>query len=75
MIVEYVSIVKIIKDEWGEYEYIYNAFNYNNTNCSIFFTYYKYLFNMNLDYLKIRITPTLIERIVNIEIICDKQEY
>ena len=62
----------MIKDKREEHEYIYDIFGYNNTNYSIFFTYYKYLFNMNLDYLKIRITLTLIERIVNIEIICDK---
>ena len=75
MIVEYIGIVKIIKDEREKYEYIYNVFDYNNTNYSIFFIYYKYLFNMNLDYSKIRITPTLIERIVNTEIIYDKQKY
>ena len=69
---EYISIVKIVKDEQEEHEYIYNVFDYNNTNYSIFFTYYKYLFNINLDYLKIRINPTLIERIVNIEIIYNK---
>ena len=72
MIIEYVSIVKIVKDEQEEYEYIYNIFSYNNTNYSIFFIYYKYLFNINPNYLKIRIIPTLIERIVNIEIIYDK---
>ena len=72
MIVEYVGIVKIVKDERGEHEYIYNAFGYDDINYSIFFTYYKYLFNMDLDYPKIRITPTLIERMINIEIICDK---
>ena len=62
----------MIKDEWEEYEYIYNIFDYNDINYSIFFTHYKYLFNINLDYSKIRITSTLIRRIVNIEIICDK---
>ena len=62
----------MIKDKQEEYEYIYNVFSYNNINYSIFFTYYKYLFNIDLDYLKIRIIPTLIERIVNIEIIYDK---
>ena len=72
MIVEYVGIVKIVKDEQEKHKYIYNIFSYNNTNCSIFFIYYKYLFNMNLDYLKIRITPTLIEKMVSIEMICDR---
>ena len=62
----------MIKDKQEEYKYIYNIFGYNNTNYSIFFTYYKYLFNINLDYLKIRIISTLVERIINIEIIYDK---
>ena len=72
MIVEYIGIVKIVRDEYKEQEYIYNIFDYNNTNYLIFFTYYKYLFNMDLDYSKIRIIPTLIGRIVSIEIIYDK---
>ena len=62
----------MIKDERGEHEYIYNVFDYNDTNYSMFFTHHKHLFNMDLDYPKIRIIPTLMERIVNIEIICDK---
>ena len=61
-----------MKDKREKYKYIYNIFNYNDINYSIFFIHYKHLFNINLDYLKIRITPTLIEKIVNIEIICDK---
>ena len=65
----------MVKDKQEEYRYIYNIFSYNDTNYSIFFTYYKYLFNINLNYLKIRIISTLVERIVNIEIICDKQKY
>ena len=62
----------MVKDKQEEHEYIYNTFSYNNTNYSIFFTYYKHLFNINLNYLKIRITSTLIERIINIEIIYNK---
>ena len=50
---EYVSIVEIVQDERGEYEHIYEAFEYNDTNYSIFFTNYKYLFNMDSNYLKI----------------------
>ena len=61
-----------MKDEREKYKYIYNIFSYNNTNYLIFFIHYKYLFNINLDYLKIRIIPTLIGRIINIEIIYDK---
>ena len=72
MIIEHIGIVKMVKDEREEYEHIYEAFKYNNINYSIFFTNYKHLFNINPNYLKIRITSTLIERIVSIEIICDK---
>ena len=72
MIVEYVGIVEIVKDEQEKHEYIYNIFGYDDTNCSMFFIYHKYLFNIDSDYLKIRITPTLIERMINIEMICDK---
>ena len=61
-----------MKDKREEYEYIYEAFKYDDINYSIFFTNYKYLFNIDSDYLKIRITPTLIGRIVSIEMICDK---
>ena len=62
----------MVKDKQEEYKYIYDVFSYNDTNYSIFFIYYKYLFNIDLDYSKIRITSTLIERMVNIEIIYDE---
>ena len=75
MIIEYVSIVKMVKDEREGHEYIYDVFSYNDTNYLIFFTHYKYLFNIDPNYLKIRIIPTLIERMVNTEIIYDKQKY
>ena len=55
----------MVKDERGAYEYIYKAFKYDDTNYSIFFTNYKHLFNIDPDYLKIRITLVLIYRIVN----------
>ena len=71
MIVEYVNIVKMVKDEREEYEHIYEAFEYDDTNYSIFFTNYKHLFNVNPDYLKIQITPVLIYRIVDKGIICE----
>ena len=72
--VEHIGIVEMVKDEWGEYEYIYDVFGYDDTNCSMFFTYYKYLFNVDLDHPKIRITPTLMGRMVDTGMICDKQE-
>ena len=72
MIVEHIGIVEMVKDEREEHEHIYEAFKYDDTNYSIFFTNHKYLFNIDLDYLKIRITSTLIERIISIEIICDE---
>ena len=62
---KYISIVRIVKDKQEEYKYIYEVFKYNDINYSIFFTNYKYLFNINLDYLKIRITPILIHRIID----------
>ena len=72
IIVEYVGIVEMIKDERGEHEHIYEAFEYDDTNYSIFFTNHKHLFNVNPDYPKIRITPTLIERMVSTEMICNE---
>ena len=69
MIIEYVSIVKIVKDEREEYKYIYEAFKYDDINYSIFFTNYKYLFNIDSNYSKIRITLVLIYRIVDNRII------
>ena len=62
---EYIDIVKIVKDEREEHEYIYEVFRYNDINYSIFFTNYKYLFNMNSNYLKIRITLILIYRMMD----------
>ena len=55
----------MVKDEWEEHEHIYEVFRYNDTSYSIFFTNYKYLFNMNPNYLKIWITPILMYRIVD----------
>ena len=62
----------MVKDKQEEYKHIYNIFSYDNTNYSIFFTYHKHLFNIDLDYLKIRITSILIGKIVNMGIIYDK---
>ena len=62
----------MIKDEREKYEYIYDVFDYDDTNYSIFFIYHKYLFNINLDHLEIRITSILIEKIIDIEISYDK---
>ena len=74
MIVEYVGMINIIRDKREEHEYIYKVFNCNDTNYSIFFIYYKHLFNVNLDYLKIRITSILIRKIVDKGMIYNKQE-
>ena len=70
--VEYVSLVNIIRDERKEYEYIYEAFDYDNANYSIFFIRYRYLFNIDPDYPKIRIIPILIKEIVKEEMVYDK---
>ena len=70
--IEHVNIINMIKDKREEHKYIYKVFDYNDINCLIFFTYYKYLFNMNLDYLKIRITFILIRKMIDKRIICNK---
>ena len=53
MIIEHIDIVEMIKDKRGKHEYIYEVFRYNDTNYLIFFTNYKYLFNIDSNYLKI----------------------
>ena len=60
MMIEYISIVDILKDERGKNEYIYKAFSYNDYEYLIFYIYYKYLFNIDPNYLRIQITTTLI---------------
>ena len=72
IIVEHVSIVNMIRDKREEHEYIYEIFEYDDVNYSIFFSHYKYLFNIDLDYLKIRITSILIRKIVDKGIIYNK---
>ena len=64
----------MIRDKREEHEYIYEAFDYNDTNYSIFFTRHRHLFNIDSNYSKIRITPILIREIVKKRIIYDKQE-
>ena len=73
--IEYVGMVDLVRDEREEYKYIYETFECDNIDYSIFFSHYKYLFNVDLDYLKIRIIPILIRKIVDKGIVCDKQEY
>ena len=70
--VEHINIINIIRDKREEYKYIYKVFNYDNTNCLIFFTYYKYLFNINLDHLKIRIISILIRKMIDKGMIYNK---
>ena len=65
-------MINIIRNKREEYKYIYKVFNYNNTNCLMFFIYHKHLFNMNLDYLKIRITSILIRKMVDKGIVYNK---
>ena len=72
MMVEHVGLVDMIRDEREEYKYIYEAFDCDDTNCSMFFTRHRHLFNVDPDYSKIRITPILIREIVKEGMICDK---
>ena len=72
MIVEHIGIVDIIRDKREEHEYIYKTFKYNNVDYSIFFSHYKHLFNMDLDYPKIRITSILMRKMIDERMIYDK---
>ena len=72
MIVERISGVDIIKDKREEHEYIYKIFNYNNIHYLIFFLRHKHLFNIDLDYLNVHLTPILMRRIMDEDIVCDK---
>ena len=74
IIIEHVGIVDMIRDKREEHEYIYKTFNYDNINYSMFFFHHKHLFNMDLNYLKIRITPILMRKMVDKGMVCDKQE-
>ena len=72
IIVEHVGMVDMIRDEREEHEYIYETFECDDVDYSIFFSYYKHLFNMDPDYLKIRITPILIRKMVDERMVYDK---
>ena len=74
MIIEYVDIVNLIKDEREEYEYIYKAFSCNNINYLMFFNRYKHLFNIDLDHLSVPLILILIRKMVDNGMICDKQK-
>ena len=74
MMIEYASIINIIRDKREEHKYIYKTFKCNNVDYLMFLFYYKYLFNMNLDHLKIRIISILMRKMVNKGIICNKLE-
>ena len=65
-------MINLIRDERGEYKYIYKAFGYNNTNYSIFFSQYKYLFNVNLNYLSILLILVLIRKMIDDKIVYNR---
>ena len=72
--VEHVGLINIVRDKREEHEYIYETFEYNNINYLILFFYHKYLFNIDLNYSKIRITLILMRKMVDKGIVCNKQE-
>ena len=74
MIIEYVGMIDMIRDEREEHKYIYKTFEYDNVDYSIFFSYYKHLFNIDPDYPKIRITPILMRKMVDKGMVYNKQE-
>ena len=55
MIVEHIRIVEILQDERANTEYIAESFEYQDIECSIYFSQHKHLFNVDLDYPKLRI--------------------
>ena len=70
--IEHVGMIDIIRDEREEYKYIYKIFECDDVDYSIFFSHYKHLFNMDLDYSKIRITPILMRKMVDEGMVCNK---
>ena len=74
IMVEYIGMVDIIRDEREEHKYIYETFKYNDIDCSMFFFHHKHLFNVDLNHLKIRITPILIRKMVDEGMVYNKQE-
>ena len=55
MIVEYIGIVEILRDERANAEYIAESFEYQDIECGMYFSWHKHLFNVDLDYLKLHI--------------------
>ena len=74
MIVKYIGVVDLIRDKREEHKYIYETFECEDINYLMFFSYHKYLFNVDLNHPKIRITLILIRKMVDKEMVCDKQE-
>ena len=72
MIVEHIGIVDMIRDEREEYEYIYETFECDDVDYSIFFSHHKHLFNIDLDHPKIRITSILMRKMVDEGMMYDK---
>ena len=72
MIVEYISIIDLIKDERGEHKYIYKVFSCKNTSYLMFFNRYKYLFNINLNYLSVLLILVLIRKMIDNRIVYEK---
>ena len=65
-------MINLIKDKREKYKYIYKAFSCNNTNYPIFFSRYKYLFNINLNYLSVPLILVLIRKMINNKIVYNR---
>ena len=74
IIVEHINMIGLIKNKREEYKYVYKAFSYNNSNYSIFLSRYKYLFNVNLDYLSILLILVLMRKIIDNKIVYNRQK-
>ena len=57
--------MEMLRDKRENVEYIAEQFDYNNIEYGIYFTQYKYLFNMDPNHPKIQIIPLLAKEIIN----------
>ena len=65
MIIKYIRNIEILRDKKEDAKYIVEQFDYDNIKYSIYFIRYKHLFNVNSNYLKIRIISLLVKEIIN----------
>ena len=65
MIVKHIGIVEMLQDERANAEYITKSFECQDIECGMYFSRHKHLFNVDPDYLKLRIRPNLMRRMID----------